>query len=164
MTQFFRSLFNWQTRSPQTRELRGRCAVAPSPRPRAAPSLRRRFMANGGRAQYLSQALQCGAVVCPDADTGVHRKPAVLVGQHLFGLKALPAGRARQRRARCAGARWPALERRLSRRFRWPSERSRLPGSLSHQHLLALHRLFQPPPCASALKFAGYRFKPDLDD
>ena len=37
-------------------------------------------MANGGRAQYLSQALQCGAVVCPDADTGVHRKPAVLAG------------------------------------------------------------------------------------
>lgn len=40
-----------------------------------------------GRAHAVAQqALQRRAVVCFDADTGVHRKPAVLVAEHLFGI------------------------------------------------------------------------------
>ena len=35
------------------------------------------------------QALQPCAVLALDTDTGTDRKPAVLVGQHLFGVKAL---------------------------------------------------------------------------
>ena len=35
------------------------------------------------------QPLQCGAVVCFDEHTGIDRKPAVLVAQHLFGIDTL---------------------------------------------------------------------------
>ena len=34
-------------------------------------------------------SLQASAVVRLDADTGIHREAAVLVGQHLFGLETL---------------------------------------------------------------------------
>ena len=34
-------------------------------------------------------SLQASAVVGLDADTGIHREAAVLVGQHLFGLETL---------------------------------------------------------------------------
>lgn len=52
-------------------------------------------MANGGGA-IAQQALQRGAVVCFDAHASVHRKPAVLVGQHLFGLETPQQTRAHE--------------------------------------------------------------------
>ena len=50
------------------------------------PSLRRRSMEKGGRAQ---QALQCCAVVRCNAHASIDRKTAVLVGQHVFGVTTL---------------------------------------------------------------------------
>ena len=46
-------------------------------------------MAKDGRAQYLKQALQASATMCRNADSGINRKPAVLVGQHVFGATTL---------------------------------------------------------------------------
>ena len=43
----------------------------------------------GWAGAVAQQPLQCCAVVCFDEYTGIHRKPAVLVGQHLFGISLL---------------------------------------------------------------------------
>ena len=39
--------------------------------------------------KWAQQTLQRGAVVCLNADTGINREAAVLVGQHLFGISLL---------------------------------------------------------------------------
>jgi hypothetical protein len=55
----------------------------------SAPSLRRRSMAKGGWAQYLSSRCRAARSSASMRTPGVHRKPAVRVAQHLFGVTTL---------------------------------------------------------------------------
>ena len=52
-----------------------------------APSIK--SPALGWAGAVAQQPLQVGAVVCFDAQTGIDRKPAVRVGQHVFGVTTL---------------------------------------------------------------------------
>ena len=56
---------------------------------RAAPFFPQPIHGKGWAGAIPQQALQASVVLPFDADTGIDRKPAVLIAQHVFGLKAL---------------------------------------------------------------------------